>query len=47
MNESDTDLTVSLKLDLPDDQVFGAELDLIEQYLGEVLREMLIIEGKE
>jgi hypothetical protein len=34
-------LTLNDELTLPENKVFPAELDLIEQHLGELLREML------
>ena len=42
-----TELSVSLTLELPEDIILGAELDLIEQHFGELLREWLIAEAKE
>ena len=42
-----TELSVSLKLELPGDSILGAELELIEQHLGDLLRELLIDEAKE
>jgi hypothetical protein len=34
-------IIVTMDLDLPEDRVSGAELDLIEQHLGELLLQML------
>ena len=45
MNEDCAELTVSLELDGPIDIIGKDELDLIEQYLGELLREMLMAAG--
>ena len=42
MNEVYAELTVSLELAGPEDQIGQDELDLIEQHLGDLLREMLM-----
>ena len=42
MNEVYAELTVSLELDGPENRIGKDELDLIEQYLGDLLREMLM-----
>jgi len=34
-------IIVTMDLDLPEDRVSGAELELIEQHLGELLQQML------
>lgn len=41
-------IIVTMDLDLPDSRVFPAELELIEQHLGDLLQEMLLMdEAKE
>ena len=41
-------IVVTMDLDLPEDRVSGAELELIEQHLGDLLQQMLLIdEAKE
>lgn len=41
MSNAPSDLTVSLDLKLPEDQIAEAELDLIEAHFAEALREVL------
>jgi hypothetical protein len=40
-NERDPVLTVTLDLEIPNDRVCMAELDLIEAHLAELIRELL------
>ncbi len=40
-NERDSPLTVTLDLEIPNDRVCMAEIDLIEAHLGELIRELL------
>ena len=41
-----TEVSVSLTLDLPEDKILGAELDLIEQHFGDLLQEMLLLDNE-
>jgi hypothetical protein len=42
VNEVCAELIVCLELDGPEDRIGKDELDLIEQHLGDLLREMLM-----
>ena len=39
-------IIVTIDIDVPADRVLGAELDLIEQYLGDLLQEMLLLDNE-
>ena len=38
-------IVATIDINVPADRVLGAELDLIEQYLGDLLQEMLLLDN--
>ena len=38
-------IIVTMDIEVPADRVLGAELDLIEQYFGDLLQEMLLLDN--
>ncbi len=44
MTKQSKQILVTIDLDVPEDRVHATELDLIEQQLGDLLKDILLIE---